>query len=493
MDRKLIRKLILKEMRKKIVEKQEVHINELGQVAAVALGGAAAALAAGAAAAYANYKSMPVDSKINNILTNAPTVNFYLMGPASVLDGLASSGNLTLPPGVVVTSLQTELDGAFAGTWEKLAGIDINTDEAVVSEVILKSGSQLAFSKIAASFTTGGQNLLQTLKDEMGNYDWIEYVEKPLLALPFALDGNGNPLSAADIAGFAVAAPSTPPVSLGYGCEARPAVDHIIKTINSYYGIHSLGSGPTGSSWTAAVQSAWLVFVAHALANSTIFSKYGPSGSDAISGSTLGKWQQISTIMIGDFPGYTSNTVGCLAFCIDAYNDTNTCGASANSGGGGGGGGGVGVVPPPKLVKDKDQVAARTYKDIIVKVTSGGETVPLSTVFDETVQKDFIYELEQNFKDSVQKSAVQKSTMQIDLIFGVGFKKVKDVKRRRPVGGSSRINFKGNIQRTFEEFFNSARLARAPEGNLKSYSDKRRMRIEIDIPANYTPTGNRRE
>ena len=262
-------------MRKKIVEKQEVHINELGQVAAVALGGAAAALAAGAAATYANYKSMPVDSKINKILTNAPADNFYLMGPASVLDGLASSGNLTLPPGVVVTSLQTELDDAFAGTWEKLAGIDINTDEAVVSEVILKSGSQLAFSKIAASFTTGGQNLLQTLKDEMGNYDWIEYVEKPLLALPFALDGNGNPLSAADIAGFAVAAPSTPPVSLGYGCEARPAVDHIIKTINSYYGIHSLGSGPTGSSWTAAVQSAWLVFVAHALANSTIFSKYG--------------------------------------------------------------------------------------------------------------------------------------------------------------------------------------------------------------------------
>lgn len=482
MDRKLIRKLILKEMRKKIVEKQESYINE--QYLA---GAAVVLLAAGAAATYMNYKSMPVDSKINNILTNTPTDNFYLMGPASVLDGLASSGNLTLPPGAAVTLLQTELDEAFAGTWETMAGIDFNTDEDVVSDVITKSGSQLAFSKIAASYTKDGRNLLKTLKDEMSNYDWIEYVRKPLLALPFALDGNGNPLSAADVAGFA--APVTPPVvNLGYDCNARPAVEHIIKTINSYYIAHSLGSGPTGSTWTAAVQSAWLVFVDHALKNSTIFSKYAPP---IISGPTLGKWKQISSIMIGDFPGYTSNTAGCLAFCIDAYNNTDVCGSVAPSVSSGMAGGvsGAGAV----AAKDSNQSAGeREYRNIRVNVTSGGATVPLSEVFDATVQKDFIYELEQNFKESVQQSAVQKSTMQIDLIFDRGFKKVRKVQRRRPAGGSSRINFKGNIQRTFEEFFNGARLARAGEGNLKSYSDNKRMRIEIDIPANYTPTRNRR-
>jgi len=371
----------------------------------------------------------------------------------------------------------------------------IGTAEEDVRAAIGECKSQLGISKVSYFYSDVlkySSSLYEDINEDMADMGIVgqelrDYVTRPINELPFAIvNGSGVTKDEYEkLVGQAGGKDGGTGDELLWGLEA-PYVRNIILTMNEYAKVKSLqGYNPaSGSDWTSAVQACWVLFSTHALTNCALYSSFKPSGAGDVA-----SWVSMSGNMRSTFPGYTANPRGCLAFCLDAY----YCELRYGNKSGGSSGGGVGVVPPPKVTKDKAQAAARTYKDIIVKVTSGGETVPLSTVFDATVQKDFIYELEQNFKDSVQKSAVQKSTMQIDLIFGVGFKKVKDVKRRRPVGGSSRINFKGNIQRTFEEFFNSARLARAPEGNLKSYSDKRRMRIEIDIPANYTPTGNRRE
>ena len=68
MNRKLIRRLVLKEVRRKIIAEEKRVISEAGFLAAagLALGAAGVAAAAvGAGAIYLNYfKKMPVDQQI---------------------------------------------------------------------------------------------------------------------------------------------------------------------------------------------------------------------------------------------------------------------------------------------------------------------------------------------------------------------------------------------------------------------------------------------
>jgi len=376
-------------------------------------------------------------------------------------------------------------------------GMGTGTDEEGVESSIRACKTQLGLSRVGYIYSEKmypGRDLAEDIRSEFGPLYLEEYVTQPINSLPFAIL-NGKEVTLEEYKVLVEQAGTQAEEKgedLSWGLEA-PYVRNIILTMNEYAKVKSLKNynPASGSDWTSAVQSCWVLFSTHALTNCALYSSFKPLSRDVAS------WKIMSRDMRSTFPGYTGNPRGCLAFCLDAYycelrygNKSGGKSGAGGSDGGSGGGSGGRVIPAGKVTKDKNQ--DRTYRNISVNVTSGGETVPLSTVFDATVQKDFIYELEQNFKESVQQSAVQKSTMQIDLIFDRGFKKVRKVQRRRPVGGSSRINFKGNLQKTFDNFFNVERLARAGEGNLKSYSDNKRMRIEIDIPANYTPTRNRR-
>lgn len=508
MDRKIIRKLVLQEVRRKIIAEEQRVLMQEGFFAAagVALGVAGVAAAvAGAGAVYLNYfKKMPVDQQIEAILTDAagkatatPPGNLYLANQA-VADALLASGDLDIPAASDVKVAQQKLSDAFQGTIEKIAGIDINTEEGEVTDIINKSKSQLGFAKICASYTLDGRNMLVVLKDEMSNYDFIEYVEKPLMALPFALASDGTPLTAAQ---FASLQPPTPRVQLGYGCDAKPAVKHIIDTLNSYNSSRSIGSQVTGTKWSTAVQASWMGVCAHAVLNEPIFADYSPAGgTKVVGGSMISDWKKVSNVMIGEFPGYTPDAPGMLAFLIDAYygeircgDKTGAAGPAAAAAGAGGAGGGGGGGKPEEEADDKDQKGDRTYSEIGVRVISGEGNANLSEVFDPTVENDFIEVLEGNFKEDVQRSTVRAGTMQVDVIFNGRFTKVRRVRRRRPIGGRPRQNFKGNLQRTIDEFFNPTRLAVAGPDKLERYSDKKRMRIQITIPANYTMKSKRRK
>ena len=499
MNRKLIRKLVLEEVRRKIIAEEKRVLSEVGFLAGagLALGAAGVAAAAlGAGAVYLNYfKKMPVEKQIESILTDAPGKatasppgNVYIANKAAA-DALLNSGDLDIPAASDVTVAQGKLSNAFEGTLEKITGFDINTEEGEVTDIINKSKSQLGFAKICASYKLRGRSMLVVLKDEMSNYDFIEYVENPLMALPFALLSDGTPITAAQ---FAALKPNVAHPPLGYNCGARPAVAHVIKTMVSYGSTRSISITPS-AKWTPAVQSDWVTFASHALLNCSIFKdpatskpKYPPG---VIGG--VAAWPDVSKALIGEFPGYTPNSAGCLAFAIDAYYDKITCGNKAGSGGSGGSGG-TGA-PPPKLDKEVDgQEKGTSYSEIIVQVASGAGTVPLSTVFGKRVADDFITELEDNIKESVRKSATQASTMEVDLIFNKSISKVRRVSRSRPMMGRSRINFKGNISGTIKQFFNSKRVSQGKSDKSSYLDDNGRMRILIDVPPNYSPRNRRR-
>ena len=107
MNRKLIRRLVLEEVRRKIIAEEKRVISEAGFLAAagLALGAAGVAAAAvGAGAIYLNYfKKMPVDQQIEAILTDAsgaatasPPGNVYIANKAAA-DALLNSGDLDIP------------------------------------------------------------------------------------------------------------------------------------------------------------------------------------------------------------------------------------------------------------------------------------------------------------------------------------------------------------------------------------------------------------
>ncbi len=104
---------------------------------------------------------------------------------------------------------------------------------------------------------------------------------------------------------------------LGWGLD-EDYIANIIRTMMAYKKTRELSDMPSasGTEWKIPeTQDAWEFFAAHALENCSIFGDY--TGLVNVSGS----WPRLSRAMKGDFPGYTNNPKGCLAFCLDAYYD----------------------------------------------------------------------------------------------------------------------------------------------------------------------------
>jgi len=130
---------------------------------------------------------------------------------------------------------------------------------------------------------------------------------------------------------------------LGFGLES-PFIEKVIITMNKYAETRGMDDyNPcSGKVWTGRVQECWEKFAPHALTNCDA---WGDKYSVDLFPSDAKDWGEMSDIMKSDFPRYTRNPKGCLAFCIDAYyceirfgNQT----VSSSGGGSGGGGGGSG-------------------------------------------------------------------------------------------------------------------------------------------------------
>jgi hypothetical protein len=199
-------------------------------------------------------------------------------------------------------------------------------------------------------------------------------------------------------------------------------------------------------------------------------------------------WLDLSKAMKSDFPGYTPNPRGCLAFCLDAYYDEVRYGKERPSGGGSGGGGGGGKDEdgPPALDPDIDGQRGGGGKIIIRSVAGSKGNVPLSEPFNESVENDLIKAINQQFSTKARRSTVKAVSLEFDIkVRGSGNIRVR---RRKPIGAVERDNFKGNLQRMVKD---------ALQDRMQVFTKKKRkerkeymtaddeLRITIDIPGGY--------
>jgi hypothetical protein len=273
--------------------------------------------------------------------------------------------------------------------------------------------------------------------------------------------------------------------SLPFGLE-RSFIENIVRTMNAYDdtrgGLEGYIEPAPAEAWNRSIQNAWKVFAPHALLNCAIYEFHRDEVDKAES------WLDLSKAMKSDFPGYTPNPRGCLAFCLDAYYDEVRYGKERPSGGGSGGGGGGGKDEdgPPALDPDIDGQRGGGGKIIIRSVAGSKGNVPLSEPFNESVENDLIKAINQQFSTKARRSTVKAVSLEFDIkVRGSGNIRVR---RRKPIGAVERDNFKGNLQRMVKD---------ALQDRMQVFTKKKRkerkeymtaddeLRITIDIPGGY--------
>ena len=272
--------------------------------------------------------------------------------------------------------------------------------------------------------------------------------------------------------------------SLPFGLE-RSFIENIVRTMNAYDdtrgGLEGYIEPTPAEAWNRSIQNAWKVFAPHALLNCAIYEFHRDEVDKAES------WLDLSKAMKSDFPGYTPNPRGCLAFCLDAYYDEVRYGKERPSGGGSGGGGGDGKDKDGPPAADPDVNAQRGGGKIIIRSVAGSKgNVPLSEPFNESVENDLIKAINQQFSEKARRSTVKAVSLEFDIkVRGSGNIRVR---RRKPIGAVERDNFKGNLQRMVKD---------ALQDRMQVFTKKKRkerkeymtaddeLRITIDIPGGY--------
>jgi len=268
---------------------------------------------------------------------------------------------------------------------------------------------------------------------------------------------------------------------LPFGLE-RSFIKNIVLTMNEYSdtrgGLEGYVKPTPAEAWNESIQAAWKIFAPHALLNCSIYEFHRDDVDKADS------WLELSKAMISDFPGYTPNPRGCLAFCLDAYYDEVRHGGSKSSGGGTGGGGGGGK---PARDPDVNPQRGRGGGKIIIRSVAGSKgVVPLSEPFNQSVENDLITAINQQFSEKARRSTVKAVSLEFDIkVRGSGNIRVR---RRKPIGAVERDNFKGNLQRMVKD---------ALQDRMQVFTKKKRkdrkqymtaddeLRITITIPGGY--------
>ena len=267
---------------------------------------------------------------------------------------------------------------------------------------------------------------------------------------------------------------------LGWGLE-RSFIENIVKTMNAYDetrgGIEGYVKSTPAQAWNPQIQESWSKFAPHALLNCSIYEFHKDKAGDADS------WLALSAAMKSDFPGYTPNPRGCLAFCLDAYYDDVRFGKGGTSSGGGG----TPAPAPGGVDPNPDSKPQKGGGKITIESTGGSDRVPLSVPFNNATEAALIRSIEDQFSENARRTAIKAASLEFDIILKKDGS-IRRVKRKKPMGGAERDNFKGNLQNTVEDalegrmqIFNKKQNPEkkkylTPEGNL---------RIVIVIPGGY--------
>ncbi|MBW2993978.1 hypothetical protein KY315_00990 [Candidatus Woesearchaeota archaeon] len=328
----LIRKIILEEILKNIKKKQ--IINE--SPGAIALGAAGLAYLTAATGIISSYIDDPNGAKVDRVTTHTQQNNVYLV----MKNMLADVENLVIISDGEANQLAKKLQTATSGGTNILSGqiFGMGTDEDLIKSTIEASKSQLGFAKVCVAFEkltsksfkdvyrgelAGGQ-----AGDALGTdffKDQENYVIQPILMLPFIiLDVNGEEKGYSEDEFLALLEEAqneegaeddeecSPPVGL-----ETPYFTNAVKVMNAYAELKEIAgytNGPVQETWDGAHQKCWELFVGHVFDNQTEFTGYKDSLTNG--GKT---WKEVSDVLRPDYPGYTYNKRGFLAFCLDAF------------------------------------------------------------------------------------------------------------------------------------------------------------------------------
>lgn len=265
--------------------------------------------------------------------------------------------------------------------------------------------------------------------------------------------------------------------ALGWGLE-RSFIKNIVLTMNEYSdtrgGLEGYVKPAPAEAWNPSIQDAWKIFAPHALTNCSIYEFHRDDVDKAES------WLDLSRAMRSDFPGYTPNPRGCLAFCLDAYYDEVRFGMGSGSSGGG-----TPAPSPSDVDPNPDSKPQKGGEKITIESTGGSDRVPLSVPFNNATEAALIRSIEDQFSENARRTAIKAASLEFDIILKKDGS-IRRVKRKKPMGGAERDNFKGNLQNTVEDALEGRMqiFKKNPEKE-KYLTPEGNLRIVIVIPGGY--------
>lgn len=428
--------------------------------------GAAAGIGAGAAAGVGAVQGMAMAGVTGTGLLASPAA-------ASAL-GLTAAGTITTATGAGAAAASGAAGvGALGGTvggalglsnpvgWAILAaaaigiGLYVAFDSAEFNEAELKMLSPDFYRGLGTMF----KELSKNFQDAADAINLGEYSEE-------GEEGSVGP------GGEGKEYPA-----LGWGLE-RSFIENIVRTMNAYDetrgGIEGYVKSTPAQAWNPQIQESWSKFAPHALLNCSIYEFHKDKAEDAES------WLTLSAGMKSDFPGYTPNPRGCLAFCLDAYYDEVRFGMGSGSSGGG-----TPAPSPGDVDPNPDSKPQKGGGKITIESTGGSDRVPLSVPFNNATEAALIRSIEDQFSENARRTAIKAASLEFDIILK-NDGSIRRVKRKKPMGGAERDNFKGNLQNTVEDALEGRMqiFKKNPEKE-KYLTPKGNLRIVIVIPGGY--------
>lgn len=508
---KNIRKLILEEVLK------QTDVELITEIEPVTIGlGITAAVAAGVAAynLYDQFSEASPNEKVDRLLTSNPNVNIVSTLKAKGFDARAS--NVKQHKQAFIIERVSAFEGAF-GSW-----YNPGTNEDSIKKIIVKCGSQYGLAEVAlawpslqnesleigrllreyvteaaeevdaeeksapgeANVERSGDDLLGELNDELGASDFLEFVIRPALSLPFAFK-DGKPIDEEQFLELLEASggggeDSGDRPELGWGLS-KPYVDNIVKTMNAYMKTRGVNHTiPDTSKWNVGVQTGWVEhFCPH------VFGPKGPTYLSEYKITAYESWANMSLKLKSDYPGYSGGAKGCLAFCLDAYYGTPRFGKSSA---------GPAVASSRSRSGAETETAAETapsgiisgHNDLsaiqvdITQGLKGGRTASVDSIFGEGSEKQIARRITGAFKNKAIALGINATRIN----FSLNVKPNGKIK-----GGSVKVGESHGIQGGLFSGKTGIRRAiidwfKAQDGKkLKGRAAEKKVQGFVDIPA----------
>lgn len=359
MNKKIVRKLILEEVEKKL-------LNEMWQLYALGAAIVAGLGAAGYRWVQNSWGTFDESQKLESTLTCKSSKNLYDNLERAIQSAESDGVDMGLPDNQRTKTLVTRMRNATfrPGVFGQ---IDMGTDNAEVRNVILACKSKLGLAKVAMAFCNeyAGLDLYETLLAELNQSDEERFLVNPWDSLPFAIINGQEVNEDDDIFRFNYEdieqrvreenqEPSNdsavPSVASTDETEEQPSeedneedtedenktreecvvrtrfeapyVKNIAMAMNEYNEKNNIGRSPwqddkecpVDDNWSDEMQNFWLGYILHVFSNEEgcdLFNEYGFTRAE------LSDWTQISRMLVNDYPRYTRNPKGCLAFVLD--------------------------------------------------------------------------------------------------------------------------------------------------------------------------------